>query len=188
MRTCILLIGILGLSLIALNQRSSAATQISELAWIAGHWSGVQDGVEMEESWLEPKGNSMLGLHRDVKSGRTISFEFLRIEAAGDTITYWASPRGKPATPFTLKELTGKKVVFENAQHDFPQRIIYWLEGDDLHAKIEGNLKGQPASEEWSWKRMQRGLGVVPYPRTRHGIAWGSNNAEEEPAQKRQQQ
>jgi len=137
-----------------MNQRAGAATELSELAWLAGHWTGVQDGMEMEESWLSPKGNTMLGLHRDVKNDRTVSFEFLRIEAAADGITYWASPRGKPATPFRLIEVNGKKVVFENAQHDFPQRIIYWLSSDDsLHAKIEGTLRGQAASEEWTWRR-----------------------------------
>ena len=110
----------------------------------------------MEESWLAPKGNTMLGLHRDVKNDRTVSFEFLRIEAAADGITYWASPKGKPATPFRLIESGGKRVVFENAQHDFPQRIIYWLSSDDsLHAKIEGTMGGKSASYEWSWRRTQ---------------------------------
>ena len=121
---------------------------------MAGLWTGVKDGVEMEESWLPPKGNSMLGVHRDVKNNRTTSFEFFRIEAGADGITYWASPRSKPPTPFRMIELSGKKVVFENPQHDFPQRVIYWLEGDNaLHAKIEGTFKGQASSEEWVWKR-----------------------------------
>jgi len=108
----------------------------------------------MEEFWQKPKGNSMLAIHRDIKEGRTVSFEFLRIEATADAITYWASPRGRPATPFKMIEQGDKRVVFENAEHDFPQRIIYWMSGDgSLHAKIEGKLKGQPASEEWAWKR-----------------------------------
>ncbi len=108
----------------------------------------------MEEFWLAPKGNSMLGLHRDVKGGRTASFEFLRIEATPEGMTYWASPRARPATPFQMIELKDKRVVFENAQHDFPKRIIYWLGSDDsLHAKIEGTLQGKPAAEEWAWKR-----------------------------------
>src|SRR6266850_1781503 len=144
MRTTKILIAILCLSLAGLSRQAGATTELSELGWITGHWTGVQDGMEMEESWLAPKGNTMLGLHRDVKNNRTVSFEFLRIEAAADGITYWASPRGKPATPFRLIEVNGKKVVFENAQHDFPQRIIYWLSSDDsLHAKIEGTLRGQ---------------------------------------------
>lgn len=132
----------------------TTATDLSELAWMAGNWTGVQDGVEMEELWQAPKGNIMLGLHRDVARGRTASFEFLRIEATKDGITYWASPGGRPATPFGLVELKNKRVVFENAKHDFPQRIIYWLSDDGaLHAKIEGTQGGKPAAAEWTWRR-----------------------------------
>jgi hypothetical protein len=124
---------------------------------MAGSWSGVQDGVEMEEFWQVPKGNSMLGLHRDVAGGRTAAFEFLRIESTPEAITYWASPLGRPATPFRLIEQKGKRVVFENAKHDFPQRIIYWLSDDGaLHAKIEGTMNGKPSSEEWTWRRAVR--------------------------------
>lgn len=130
------------------------ATDLSTLQWMAGNWAGTQDGVEMEEFWQKPKGNSMLALHRDIKEGRTVSFEFLRIEATPDAVTYWASPRGRPATPFKMIEQGDKRVMFENAEHDFPQRIIYWMSGDgSLHAKIEGKLTGEPASEEWAWKR-----------------------------------
>jgi len=127
---------------------------LSSLSWMAGNWSGVQGGVDMEEFWQQPKGNTMLGLHRDVAGGKTVSFEFLRIEATPEAITYWASPRGRPATPFRLIEQKGKRVVFENAKHDFPQRVIYWL-GDDgaMHAKIEGTMNGKPAAEEWTWRR-----------------------------------
>ncbi len=130
------------------------ATDLSGLAWMAGNWSGVQGGVEMEEFWQEPKGNTMLGLHRDVSGGRTVSFEFLRIEATPEAITYWASPGGRQATPFRLIEQKEKRVVFENAKHDFPQRVIYWLSDDGaLHAKIEGTMNGKAAAEEWTWRR-----------------------------------
>lgn len=138
----------------SVKQVGAAAPDLSELAWMAGNWTGTQDGLEMEEYWQAPKGNTMLGLHRDVTGGRTVSFEFIRIEATTNGITYWASPGGRPATPFSLIELKGKRVVFENAKHDFPQRIIYWLSDDgSLHARIEGILKGKPASEEWTWRR-----------------------------------
>lgn len=143
------------LALVAFNVGAGAkAMDLTELAWLAGSWKGVQGGVEMEEFWQEPKGNTMLGLHRDVAAGRTVSFEFLRIEATADAITYWASPGGRPATPFRLVEQKGKRVVFENAKHDFPQRIIYWVSEDGaLHAKIEGTMNGKPASDEWTWRR-----------------------------------
>jgi hypothetical protein len=155
MRKAALVIAILFVSLAAISARGTAtATDLSALAWMAGTWTGTQDGVEMEELWMAPKGNSMLALHRDVKDGRTIDFEFLRIEATPEGITYWASPRAKPPTPFRMVELKDKRVVFENAEHAFPRRIIYWLTDDGaLHAKIEGTLNGQPAAEEWAWKK-----------------------------------
>ena len=127
---------------------------LSDLAWMAGSWSGIENGVEMEELWQTPKGTSMLGLHRDTAKGRTVSFEFLRIEATAEAIIYWGSPEGRPATPFRLIELKGKRVVFENPEHDFPQRIIYWLDNDgSLRAKIEGTQGGKSSSMEWTWKR-----------------------------------
>ncbi|MDQ3668495.1 MAG: DUF6265 family protein [Acidobacteriota bacterium] len=74
-------IAIIFLVLIGFSTHSHAqatVTDLTGLAWMAGNWSGVQGGVEMEEFWQAPKGNTMLGLHRDVARGRTVSFEFIR--------------------------------------------------------------------------------------------------------------
>ena len=131
-----------------------SATDLSQLAWLAGDWAGTVDGVEMEESWLPPKGNSMLGVHRDVKNDRTVSFEFFRVEATSDGVIYWASPRSKTPVPFQMIESANQRVVFENKDHDYPQRIIYWLDkAQSLHARTEGTVKGQALSEEWTWQR-----------------------------------
>ena len=133
---------------------AGAGPGLEGLAWMAGTWTGTVDGVEMEEIWTPPKGGAMLGVHRDVAGGKMQSFEFFRIESAADGITYWASPGGRPATPFRLAKSEGRRVVFENPQHDFPTRILYWLTEDGaLHAKIEGTQGGKPASEEWTWRR-----------------------------------
>ena len=45
-------------------------------------------------------------------------------------------------------------MVFENLQHDFPQRILYWLDAAGaMHARIEGPQAGKTVSEEWVWTR-----------------------------------
>jgi hypothetical protein len=125
---------------------------LGDLSWMTGSWSGVVRGIEMEEHWTAAKGNSMIGIHRDVGKGRTLSFEFLRIEQQGDQLVYLSMPNGRsPATPFPLKEVAGTRVVFENPAHDFPQRIIYWKDGNDLRARIEGAVNGKAGSEEWRW-------------------------------------
>ena len=138
--------------LLFVQERQSPKPTLNDLAWIAGSWTGSTGGVEMEEHWTAPKGGSMIGIHRDVAKGRTISFEFLRIEQQKDQIVYLSMPNGRsPATPFPLKEVSGTRVVFENPTHDFPQRIIYWKDGNDLRARIEGTMNGKPGSEEWRW-------------------------------------
>ena len=125
---------------------------LADLSWMSGSWSGTSSGIEMEEHWTAPKGNSMFGVHRDVAKGRTASFEFLRIEQQGEQIVYLSMPNGRsPATPFPLKEISGTRVVFENPAHDFPQRVIYWKDGNDLRARIEGTINGKAGSEEWRW-------------------------------------
>jgi Domain of unknown function (DUF6265) len=130
----------------------TAKPALNDLAWMAGSWAGSSRGIDMEEHWTGPKGASMIGIHRDVGKGRTMLFEFLRIEQQGDQIIYLSMPNGRsPATAFPLKEVSGTRVVFENAAHDFPQRIIYWKDGNDLRARIEGTMKGKAAGEEWRW-------------------------------------
>ncbi|MEO8191372.1 MAG: DUF6265 family protein [Acidobacteriota bacterium] len=128
---------------------------LESLAWLAGDWSGVDErGVLNEERWMEPAGGMMLAVHRDIANGKAAAFEFLRIEKTAEGIVYFASPDGKPATPFVLKESGPRRVVFENAQIAFPKRVLYRLEETgDLRARIEGSRGGKPMHVEWLWKR-----------------------------------
>jgi hypothetical protein len=140
-------------SLLAARTGQATKPTIASLQWLAGSWAGTVNGIDMEEHWTAAKGNSLLGMHRDVAKGRTLGFEFLRIEQQGDQIVYLSMPNGRlPATPFPLKEASAARVVFENPTHDFPQRIIYWKDGADLRARIEGTMNGKAASEEWRWR------------------------------------
>ena len=110
----------------------------------------------MEEVWLPPKGELMLGVHRDVRGGQAFNFEFLRIEVRSGRLTYVSIPNGKGATEFPLKLLKKDQVVFENLHHDFPRRIIYWKpESDRLCARVEGPQQGKTIGEEWCWKRQK---------------------------------
>jgi hypothetical protein len=125
---------------------------IDDLAWLSGHWAGNREGVQSEEGWLKPKGGLMLGVHRDVASGARAFFEYLRIEERDGSLVYVASPMGGRATEFELVEMGGQSVVFENLEHDFPQRIVYARHGNELEARAEGMVKGKKRSERWVWE------------------------------------
>ena len=77
----------------------------------------------------------------------------MRIVRVDDVWTFWAEPDGRPATPFVLAESATQRAVFANPEHVFPARIVYWRDGDDLMARIEGTIKDQPAAVEWRFAK-----------------------------------
>ena len=125
--------------------RQTPATEpthsISELGWITGDWQTASGGrARIEEHWTRPDGLSMLGMGRTVAGGKTVEFEYLRIEQRVDAIYYVAHPKARcPGTDFKLTRLSTREAVFENPQHDFPKRVIYRKNSDgSLTASIDG--------------------------------------------------
>ncbi len=123
-------------------------------AWMTGSWGATVDGVKMEEHWTTADGGIMLGTHRDVRADGKVSFEFIRIVKKDGTLVYMAMPGGRPPTSFPLKEAAASRIVFENLKHDFPQRIIYWRDGKQLCARVEGMMGGKVEGEQWCWNGM----------------------------------
>ncbi len=139
----------------AASGAEAESAAISALEWMAGSWSGTQEGVASEEHWTTAAGGALVGMHKDVRGDRMISFEFLHI-VADETgrICYLASPGGAPPTAFCATQIGERRVVFENREHDFPQRLRYWLDdAGRLHARIEGPVDGRELSTEWIWSR-----------------------------------
>ena len=132
---------------------TAARAAPADLSWLSGDWRRCHDGEIVEERWLGPRGGLMIGANlTSTKSGRT-TWELLRLVRIDDGWTYWASPMGRPPTPFRLVESGAGRAVFANPEHGFPARILYWREGDELLARVEGTLRDKPAEEEWRFGR-----------------------------------
>ncbi len=133
---------------------AARAGSLNALGWMSGSWAADHNGVHEEEHWMAPRGNLMVGMHRDVAAGKPASFEFFRIEAKPEGVFYVTQPGGAPMTAFKLVSQSRRQVVFENQEHDYPQRIMYWQDKpDQLRARIAGTLGGKPDSTEWTWTR-----------------------------------
>ena len=129
------------------------AQEIDKLAWMSGVWTQNKDGETVQESWLGPRGKMMAAVNLTTSVKRGSSFEFLRIVEGPSGLSYWASPVGKAPVEFKLKEIDEKKVVFENLAHDFPHRVIYWIEADGaMKARIEGTVQGKARGMEWRFE------------------------------------
>ena len=126
---------------------------VSDLGWMAGHWASEADGRWTEESWTAPRGGLMLGVNRSGRGEAARAFEFIRLQAGEDGVpVYWASPGGRPPVAFRLVSHGPGEAVFENPAHDFPQRIRYVVDGDELTATISA-IDG---SNEMRWRFRRR--------------------------------
>jgi hypothetical protein len=96
-------------------------------------------------------------MSQTVKDGKTREYEFMRIVQNDDgSMEFISKPSGQEQTSFKLIKLEGKKAVFENALHDFPQRVIYYMIGaDSLVGRIEGTMDAKARGIDFPYRRVK---------------------------------
>ena len=141
------------LFLLASSSAFAQVPRVEALGWMTGTWVSESPRGRVAETWLGPGNGLMVAANLSTFANGRKSFEFLRIAETSEGFSYLASPGGKAPVEFKLKELAQRRVVFENASHDFPQRVLYWREGDSLVARIEGTVRGESRSQEWRFSR-----------------------------------
>jgi hypothetical protein len=148
LKKCYCMIGLACVFLLVDSDHSKAqgpaavpARSLADLSWIAGDWQTAQGGRrQVEEHWTAPAAGTMIGMGRTIAGGKTVEFEYLRLEERAGAIYYVAHPKARsPGTDFKLTRLTGQEAMFENPEHDFPKRILYRKNADgSLTASIDG--------------------------------------------------
>ena len=132
--------------------------QIKEFAWLEGEWqNNTPDGL-FTEKWTKATDSTFNGHSVIIKDKDTVFYETIVLDQKGDSLHYIVTnPKQTTAdrtVAFTLKSFTANSYIFENKQHDFPQRITYTkVTNDSILAEISGLLKGKPAREEFPMKR-----------------------------------
>jgi hypothetical protein len=137
--------------LLALGGAQEKST-VKDLAWLAGRWEGPSSGGVFEEHWMAPVGGVMLGMGRMVRGEKMVFSEFIRIVETKDGIEYRVIPEGQPEAAFKLTTRSAEEAIFENPDHDFPQKIGYRKEKDGIYAWIEGTQGGKAAKMEFRLK------------------------------------
>lgn len=118
---------------------SAQAALLSQAGWLAGCWESRSGTRVTQEFWMPAAGDLMVGGGRTLVGDAARAFEHLRLHAREGRLTYTAIPSGQRETAFTATTVSDTLLVFENPQHDFPQRIAYRRVGaDSLTARVEG--------------------------------------------------
>ena len=116
--------------------------------WMAGAWLSCAGGETVREIWTGAGSGLLVGVNHTAARGKA-GFEFLRIGAGAHGVSFFGGPEGVAPTEFPMTAHDGRRVVFENPDHDFPQRVIYARDGAALTARIEGRMNGREEHMDW---------------------------------------
>jgi len=116
---------------------------IDSVEWLLGDWV-ADDGSNITiESWQKVSADTFEGVgeSRGKKSNKLKSSEALRLVKMGNEVFYLAKPRQNDLpVAFKLTRCSGKRAVFENPMHDFPQKLDYqWSTEDKMIVTVSGS-------------------------------------------------
>jgi hypothetical protein len=127
---------------------------VDRVAWLQGCWRSTRGETTIDEQWMAPRAGVMLGMGRTVRGSKLVEYELVLIKEHEGKLAYEAHPSGQPTATFTASTASDSSVVFENPQHDFPQRVGYRRNGADaLDAWIEGQANGKARRVDFSYQR-----------------------------------
>ena len=139
---------------VALQPPSAQPPGIDDVAWLTGCWEYSTGSRTVEEHWLAPRAHTMMNVARTVQADKLVEYEMVLIREQDGRLAYEAHPSGQASAVFMSRTVGNREVVFENLQHDFPQRVGYKRDGDALLAWIEGPRNGQTRRIEFPYRKV----------------------------------
>lgn len=123
---------------------------------ITGLWQSTE-GPLLYEWWTLSNDSLLSGISFSINQGDTLLLEKMRFGMQNEKLHFFArvpDQNEEEEVGFELSKQLTNTWVFENAGHDYPNRIIYELKNDStLYARIE-NLRGNKR-KEFRFKRIQ---------------------------------
>lgn len=147
------------------GQAGKSIPDFEKLIWLKGTWvarpssrDGNRDSDMVSvEIWKRIDAHTLEGHSYTIKEGDTVFTEKLKLEQNEKGIFYVATvPHNPGPVYFKLVRVDENEAVFENPEHDFPNRIIYRRERGEvetLHARIEGVRKGKESAVDFWFTR-----------------------------------
>ncbi len=111
---------------------------IGDLRFIAGAWRGTQGGSAIEEHWMEPEGDAMVGMARVASGGKIRLTEISVIQERAEGVVLMLRHFGKgqaareekdAALVFVLKSLVGRRAEF--LEEKTGTRLVYERTAED---------------------------------------------------------
>ncbi len=128
----------------------------ASLGALEGVWRMKTSKGYLYEEWTL-QGSGLKGKSYRLNGTDSVVLERLRIVTRSDGTFYESLVTGQnqgQVVGFRLVKSTGSSFVFENPQHDYPQRILYtFITSDSVVARIEGEKDGKIRGSDYNYKK-----------------------------------
>lgn len=124
------------------NAQESNKQKFKKLEWLTGKWirTNAEAGQSGYETWAKVSDSKLSGKGVTIKGKEVIFVENLEFIVKGTDIFYKVVVTGeKKPVYFKLTALSNDGFTCENPEHDFPKKITYRRNGNNVKAVISGN-------------------------------------------------
>lgn len=129
------------------NERLTKEPVIADLSFLEGTWLGSDGESSWESMYSSPSAGQVLGASKEMRGGHTVMIDFEHFYVREGQMRMTPYPFGTRSVEFTLSSFDESQLqaVFENPEHDFPQRFTYRRVSDDnLRIELTGEMSGAP--------------------------------------------
>jgi hypothetical protein len=127
----------------------------ASFSWLSGSWIMTDDNIVITERWTNAGNNTYTGQGYVISGKDTIVTELMKIEKVGTHWVFIAQVNKNNPVLFTLTPAsTAQNLVFENQEHDSPQRVIYkWVNANQIYARTETTVNNLLQADEYNYNR-----------------------------------
>jgi hypothetical protein len=135
--------------------------RLTDLGFLTGTWIRHEGNDELEETWLPPRGDCMLGVFRWIKDGKVWMYELMTISAEKEGLVFRIRHFDKAQKPweesplvYELKKIEKNQVVFEHDYAKHADRFVFSRPDDETYVVglHELGVSGKKP-QEFSFKR-----------------------------------
>jgi len=133
--------------------------ELEKANWLIGEWQNNLAKGNASEIWEKKNDSAYIGKSYFIRGKDTLSSEVISLEQTDNKLFYIPIVKGQnngQPVKFVLTSSMSNQLVFENPEHDFPQKISYTLiDKDSLLAEISGMIEGKLSSQKYPMARIK---------------------------------
>jgi hypothetical protein len=107
--------------------------------WLLGQWKRLDEEQNKEtfENWIKYSDTEYLGIGFTMQNNDTIKQEHIKLKKTGQNWNLTVkTPEETEAIIFKMTSNKANEFICENKEIDFPKKIKYWKNDENIHASV----------------------------------------------------